>query len=102
MNIYYESRISELEEKLQLLNQERQSVEIKTRELGQLRSRELELEFKQKDVDRRKEELEREWDNLNLLKKENKKLKDEVDLKILMYQDILKNKVKCTLCDKEF
>jgi len=79
MNIYYESRISELEEKLQLLNQERQSVENKTRELGQLRSRELELEFKQKDVDRKKEELEREWDNLNLLKKENKKLKDEVD-----------------------
>jgi len=89
LNIYYETRIKELEDKLKIINTEKDKVELRLKEAKQVEIREKELEIKEKDIDEKLETIQAEFVKLNKLKEENLQIKGEIDSKIVSYRNII-------------
>lgn len=83
LNVYYETRIKELEDKLKIINTEKDKVELRLKEAKQVEIRERELEIKERDIDEKLETIQAEFVKLNKLKEENLQIKGEIDSKIV-------------------
>lgn len=89
LNVYYETRIKELEDKLKIINTEKDKVELRLKEAKQVEIRERELEIKERDIDEKLETIQAEFVKLNKLKEENLQIKGEIDSKIVSYRNVI-------------
>lgn len=80
-----------MEDKLNLINNEKDKVEARLKDAKQIEIRERELEVKEQDLDEKLDTIQREFDRLSKLKEENLQLKEEIDNKIYTYRQTISN-----------